>query len=43
MGALLDKKLLQAAVGGHAGQEVLVSSKHTAELLVETAGVRLAN
>lgn len=41
--ALLDQELLQAAVGGDARQEVLVSSEHAAELLVEAAGVRLSD
>lgn len=41
--ALLDEELLQAAVGGHAGQEVLVGGEHAAELLVEAAGIRLAD
>lgn len=43
MSTLLDKKLLQAAVGGHTGQEVLVGGKHAAELLVEAAGIRLTD
>lgn len=41
--ALLDEELLQAAVGGDAGQEVLVCGEHAAELLVEAAGIRLAD
>lgn len=41
--ALLNEELLQAAVGGDAGQEVLVGGEHAAELLVEAAGVRLAD
>lgn len=40
---MLDKELLQAAVGGDAGKEVLVGGKHAAELLVEAAGIRLAD
>ncbi|TNN41747.1 hypothetical protein EYF80_048082 [Liparis tanakae] len=40
---LLHEELLQAAVGGNAGQEVLVGGEHAAELLVEAAGVRLAD
>lgn len=43
VGSLLDEELLQAAVGGDAGEEVLVGCKHTAELLVEAARVRLAH
>lgn len=41
--ALLHEELLQAAVGGDAGKEVLVGSQHAAELLVEAAGVGLAH
>lgn len=43
MGSLLDEELLQAAVGGDTREEVLVGRKHTAELLVEAARVRLAH
>lgn len=41
--ALLDEELLQAAIGGNSRQEVLICSKHAAELLVEAAGIRLAD
>lgn len=41
--ALLDEELLEATVGGDAGQEVLVGGEHAAELLVEAAGVGLAD
>lgn len=41
--ALLNEELLQAAVGGNARQEVLVGGEHAAELLVEAAGVGLAD
>lgn len=43
VGALLDKELLQAAVSGDPRQEVLVSSQHATELLVQAARIGLAN
>lgn len=43
MSALLDEELLQAAVGGDARQKVLVGGQHAAELLMEAAGIGLAN